>query len=79
MDGIYTDSFRDMQLFIRQQSEKISIKEELLPAKEAPAPLKEEVPQLQEDLPPFFKNLNLSRPAPSETARTGEEEKVLPE
>ncbi len=79
VDGIYTDSFGDVQRFIRQQSEKVPVKEELPPAGEAPVQQKDEVPQLQEDLPPFFKKLNLSRPASSGTERTEEEEKALSE
>ncbi len=79
VDGIYTDSFREVQRFVQQQSEKVSVKEESPPAKEALAPLKEELPQPQEDLPLFFKKLNLSRPSPFDAERTGEEEKALPE
>ncbi len=76
VDGIYTDSFGDVQRSIQQQAEKVQIKEESPPAGEVLVPLKEEAPQLQEDLPPFFKKLNLSRPALPNTERTGEVEKV---
>ncbi|MBU1566488.1 MAG: glycerophosphodiester phosphodiesterase [Proteobacteria bacterium] len=66
VDGVYTDSFRDVQRFIQQKSEQV------------PTPLVEEMPQLQEDLPLFFKNLNLSRPVPPDILPVDKEEEMLP-
>ena len=70
LDGIATDRFQEVQQILRQKKEE--------PAQEAQAqetttaPMeeagKEEAPPAENDLPPFFKNLNLSRPVPVNSA-----------
>jgi hypothetical protein len=77
IDGVYTDSFADVQSFIQRQSERIQ--PALPPLDSERPPQKEKASQVQEDLPPFFKNLNLSRPAPPDSEKTDKEKKFLPE
>ncbi len=77
IDGIYTDRFAEVQRLLRQRSEKNKV--ELPPQKEELPPVKEELQQPQNDLPPFFKNLNLPRPALPDTEQTERPERMLPE
>lgn len=79
IDGVYTDMFADVQHAILQQSKKMPIKEESPPLIDKTAPTQEESPTPQNDLPPFFKNLNLSRPAPPSTEQLEKQEIALPE
>lgn len=79
VDGIYTDSFRDVQRSIQQQTEIMKIKEVSPPIKEEAIPIKEEPPLLKNELPPFFKSLNLSRPTPPGTEEAEEQKRALPE
>jgi glycerophosphoryl diester phosphodiesterase len=79
IDGVYTDTFVDVQRAILKQSENIPVKEQPPPKKEDAVPITEELPLPQSDLPPFFKNLNLSRPTPANAEPVEEQEKVLPE
>lgn len=79
VDGIYTSMFIDVQRFLRQPPEKKKVElppprpREELPAKQ------EATPEPQNDLPPFFKNLNLSRPAAATVEGIEDQEKVLSE
>jgi hypothetical protein len=62
IDGMYTDSFRDVQRYIKEQTEQTAIKAIAPALHEESPPIAPEVPLQNEDLPPFFKNLNLARP-----------------
>lgn len=75
VDGIYTDSFRDVQRYSKEQSEKIKNKEPLSPLIEGTITIKD----AKDDLPPFFKSLNLSRPILPDTMEAEDQKTVLPE